>query len=141
MLLAVIPSRDCDVESATGTLLEGSRNVPAPNVLDVGVRVQNIHGCDDDPKMIDNRLSVVQMRDSIDNDARASPVSDSAWNRRALESFTMYRELSTARIPEEFAPLRLRFQREWTFNRGFVSRFTIIFVFDSQLILHSTYSS
>jgi hypothetical protein len=54
MLHAAIFSRDCDVESATGSLLEGSHDVPAPNVLDVGVRVLDIRGCDDDPKMIDN---------------------------------------------------------------------------------------
>jgi hypothetical protein len=66
----------------------------------------------------------VQMPES-DNESPASPVSDSAWNRRALESLTMYRELSSARSPEEFAPVRLRFQHELTFNGGFVSRFTI----------------
>jgi hypothetical protein len=49
------------------------------------------------------------------------------WHRRVLESFTMYGEISAARIPEEFAPVRMRFQREWTFNGGFVSRFIIMF--------------
>jgi hypothetical protein len=44
MLLAAIPSRECDVESATGSLLAGSHDVPAPNVLGVGVRVENILG-------------------------------------------------------------------------------------------------
>ena len=83
---------------------EGSHDVPAPNVL-------------------------VQTPDSHENDSPTSPVSDRAWNRRALELLTMYRELSAARIPEEFAPLRLRFQQELTFNGGVVSRFTIIFCF------------
>ena len=129
MLPAAIPSRDCDIESATGILLEGSHDAPAPNVLDVGVRVQVIRGCNDDPKTIYNRLPLVQIADSLDNDFHASPVSDSTWNRRALESLTMYRELSTARSPEEIAPVRLRFQREWTFNGGFVSQFTITFCF------------
>ena len=57
--------------------------------------------------------------------------------RMALESLTMYGELSAARIPEEFAPVRLRLQLEWTFNGGFVSRSTFMLVFDSQLIVHS----
>jgi hypothetical protein len=69
------------------------------------------------------------MQDSLDNESPARQVSDSAWNIRALESLTVYGELSTARTPEEFAPVRLRFQREWTFNGGFVSRFTITFCF------------
>jgi hypothetical protein len=129
MLLAAIPSRECDVENATGTLLEGSHDVPAPNVLDVGVRIQDIRGCVDDPKMIDNQLPVFQMPDRRENDSPTRLVSDGAWNTRVLESLTMYRELSTARSPEEFAPVRLRFQREWTFNGGFVSRFTITFCF------------
>jgi hypothetical protein len=128
-LLTAIPSRESDVESATGNLLEGSHDVPALNVLDVGVRVQNIRGCNDDPKMIDNILPVVQMPESLDNDSPTNLVSVSSWNRRVLESLTMYRELSTARIPEEFAPVRLRFEREWTFNGGFVSRFTVTFCF------------
>jgi hypothetical protein len=74
--------------------------------------------CDNAPKMIDNRFPVVQMPDSLDNDPRASPAS-------VLESLTMYGELSAARTPEEFALVRSRFQREWTFNGGFVSRFTV----------------
>jgi len=49
------------------------------------------------------------------------------WHRMAFESLTMYGELSAAHIPEEFVPLRLRFQSEWIFNGGFVSRFTMTF--------------
>jgi len=119
---------ECDIESATGPL-ERSHDVLASNVLDVRVRVQDIRGCDDDPKTIENRLPVVQMPDSFDNGSPTNPVSDRAWSIRALESLTMYRELSTARIPEEFAPVHLRFQREWTFNAGFVSRFSVTFHF------------
>jgi hypothetical protein len=33
----------------------------------------------------------------------------------------MYGELSTARVPKEFAAVRARLQQEWTFNAGFVS--------------------
>ena len=76
------------------------------------------------------------MLDNLENESPTSLVFDSA--RRTFESLTIYYELSAARIPEEFAPVRLRLQREWTFNGGFVSRFTF---FDSQLIFHSTYSS
>ena len=61
--------------------------------------------------------------------------------RMALESLTMYGELSAARIPEEFAPVRLRLQREWTFNGRFVSRSSFFSSFDSQLILHVMCSS
>ena len=125
MLLAAIPSREGDVESATGSLLEGSHDVPALNVLDVqGVRGQDIRRCE----VIDNRLTMFQTPDSPENDFPTSPVSDSAWNR-VLESLTMYRELSAARIPEEFVPLRMRFQQELTFDGGIVSRFTIMFCF------------
>ena len=69
------------------------------------------------------------MQDSLNNESPASPVLDRAWNIRALESLTMYRELSAAHIPEEFELVRLRFQRELTFNGAFVSRFTIMFCF------------
>ena len=124
MLLTAIPSREGDVESATGSLLEGSHDVPVLNVLDVGVHGQDICRCE----VIDNRLTVFQMPDSPENDFPTSPVSDSAWNR-VLESLTMYRELSAARIPEEFVPLRMRFQQELTFDGGIVSRFTIMFCF------------
>ena len=103
MLLVAISSRECDVESATGSLREGSRDVPAPNV------------------------PVVQMLDNLENESPTSLVFGSA--RRAFESLTIYYEISAARIPEEFAPVRMRLQREWTFNGGFVSRFTITFCF------------
>jgi len=69
------------------------------------------------------------MPENLDNESPASLVSDGAWYIKALESLTMYRELSTARSPEEFAPVRLRFQCELTFNGGFVSRLTITFCF------------
>ena len=129
MLLSAIPSRDCDVESATGNLIEGLHDIPAPNVLDIDVRVQDIRGCGDDSKMIDNQLFACQIADRLENDSPTSPVSDSAWNIRALESLTMYGELAAARSPEEFAPVHLKFQREWTFNGGFVSWFTVTFCF------------
>jgi len=58
------------------------------------------------------------------NDIAALP-----WYRMVFESLTMYGELSAAHIPEEFAPVRLRFQREWSFNGGFASRFTMMFCF------------
>jgi len=79
------------------------------------------------------------MPDRLENDFPTSPVSNSAWNRRALESLTMYRGLSTVRIPQEFVTVRLIFERKWTFDGGFVSRLRSIF--DSQLIFHSIYSS
>jgi hypothetical protein len=44
------------------------------------------------------------------------------WQRRILAFFTMYGELSVACAPEEFAFVRTRLQREWTFDGGFVSR-------------------
>jgi hypothetical protein len=129
VLLSSIPSTKCDVESATCSLIEGSHDhdVPAPNVLDVGVRVQDIRGRDD-PKMIDTRLPMVQI-DSLENDSPTNLVSHSSWNRRAFESLTMYGELSAAHIPEEFALVRMRCQREWAFNGAFVSRFIIMFCF------------
>ena len=43
------------------------------------------------------------------------------WHRMTFETLTMYGELSAARIPEEFAAVRSRFQSEWSFNGGFVS--------------------
>ena len=128
-MLPSIPSRKCDVESATCRLIEGSHDhdVPAPNVPGVGVRVRDIraHG---DPKIIDTRLPVVQI-DTFENGSPTNLVSDNSWIRRALESLTMYGELSAALIPEEFALVRMRFQREWTFNGAFVSRFVIMFCF------------
>jgi len=63
------------------------------------------------------------------------------WQRRILAPFTMYGELSVACTPEEFAFVRTRLQREWTFDGGFVSRFTIMFLFNFQLIRYSIKSS
>lgn len=51
---------------------------------------------------------------------------------KALAFLTVYGELSTAHMPEEFAAARVRLQQEWTFNAGFVSRFTIVFFFLSR---------
>ena len=45
------------------------------------------------------------------------------WCSRALAFLTIYGELSVARLPEEFALLRMALQQEWTFSGGFVSRF------------------
>ena len=45
---------------------------------------------------------------------------------RILAFLTMYYELSVACTPEDFAFVRTRLQHEWTFDGGFVSRFTII---------------
>jgi len=48
----------------------------------------------------------------------------------------MYDELSVARVPEEFRLVRTRLRQEWTFNGGFVSRITIVFL-NSQIINYS----
>jgi len=69
------------------------------------------------------------------------------WHRRALASCTMYGELSTAYAQEEFAPVRIRFQQEWIFDAGFVSRFIIVLfcrfpanpLFDVKLVALSSY--
>jgi len=66
-------------------------------------------------------MAAVPQHNEQQNDIAALP-----WHRMAFESLTMYGELSTARIPEEFAPVHLRLQREWSFNRGFVSQFTMM---------------
>ena len=50
------------------------------------------------------------------------------WHGKTLASLTIYGEISVARIPEEFASLRMRLQQEWTFNGGIVSRFSIRFL-------------
>ena len=55
----------------------------------------------------------------------AAPV----WWRKALAFFTLYDELSAARTLEEFLAVRVRLQREWIFNAGFVSRFCLFFFF------------
>ena len=59
------------------------------------------------------------------------------WYSKTLAFFTMYDELSDALTPKEFGLVRARLQQEWTFDGGFVSWFTIMFV-SSQLISHST---
>jgi hypothetical protein len=76
------------------------------------------------PSVREEGMSIVSLPNGEQIDIASLP-----WHSWALESFTMYRELSAARSPEEFAPVRLRFQWEWTFNGGFVSRSTIIFCF------------
>jgi hypothetical protein len=55
------------------------------------------------------------------------------WYGRTFASFTIYGEISVARIPEEFALLRMRLQQEWSFSGGFVSQFLIKFIY-SRLI-------
>jgi hypothetical protein len=75
------------------------------------------------PSVREEEMSTVSLPNGEQIDIASLP-----WHSWALESFTMYRELSAARSPEEFARVRLRFQREWTFNGGFVSRSTIIFL-------------
>ena len=56
------------------------------------------------------------------------------WHWRILAYLTMYGELATACTPEEFAFVHMRLQQEWTFAGGFVSRFTIMILFNFQLI-------
>jgi len=51
-----------------------------------------------------------------------TPIAAIPWHRRALAFFTVYRELSAARVAEDFASLQSRIQQEWTFDGGFVSR-------------------
>jgi len=46
----------------------------------------------------------------------------------------MYSELCAARLPEDFVLVRTRLQQEWTFDGGFVSRFTIVFL--ESLLIH-----
>ena len=43
---------------------------------------------------------------------------------RTLSAFTLYGELSVACTPEDFASVCARLQQEWSFDAGFVSRFT-----------------
>jgi len=62
------------------------------------------------------------------------------WHIRALSFFTLYGELSVACTPEEFASLRSRLLQEWSFDGGFVRRFTTVSL-DPKFIHHSTYSS
>ena len=63
-----------------------------------------------------------------------------SWHVRTLSSFALYGELSVAFTPEEFASVRSRLQKEWSFDGGFVSRFITVLLY-SQFIHHSTYSS
>jgi hypothetical protein len=56
-----------------------------------------------------------------------------AWYSRTFASLTIYGELSAARLPEEFALLRMRLQKEWSFSGDLVSRFSIRFI-NSRLI-------
>jgi hypothetical protein len=76
------------------------------------------------PSVREEGMSTVSLPNGEQIDIATLP-----WYRMALESLTMYGQLSAARSPEEFAPVRLRFQQEWTFNGGFVSRSTIMFGF------------
>lgn len=59
---------------------------------------------------------------------------------RTLSSFTFYGELSVGSTPEQFASVHARLQQEWSFNGGFVRRFTTALL-DFQLIYHPMYSS
>ena len=45
---------------------------------------------------------------------------------KILSSSTLYGELSVASTQEQFASVRARLHQEWSFNGGFVSRFTIV---------------
>jgi hypothetical protein len=58
------------------------------------------------------------------------------WYSRTLASLTVYGELLAACTPVQFALVHTRLQQEWTFNGGFVSLFTIMWL-DSQLIRSS----
>jgi len=48
------------------------------------------------------------------------------WYSRTLASLTLYDELSNACTPDEFATVRTRLEKEWSFNGGFVSRSKIV---------------
>jgi len=61
------------------------------------------------------------------------------WYRTTLAFLTLYDEISAARTPEGFAAVRVKFQQEWVFNAGFVSR---VFLFlDSPLVSYLIPSS
>jgi len=76
MLLLSTPAGEHHIDEggATCTSLEGLHDgPPAPNILDVGVHVQDIWGCDD-PVLIDDQLPVVQTPEDVplgglDNDS------------------------------------------------------------------------
>ena len=54
---------------------------------------------------------------------------------KMLASLTVYGELCDADLSEDFAPVRMRLQQEWTFDGGFVSNPSITFL-DTLLIHH-----
>jgi len=47
---------------------------------------------------------------------------------RVVASFTVYGELRAASIREDFVRVWARLKREWAFNAGFVSQFTVVFL-------------
>jgi len=74
---------------------------------------------------------------SQSNEEATTTTTSQSWYGRPLASLTFYGELSIASTPEEFALVRARLQQELTFDGGFVSRFTVMFL-DYELIgMHS----
>jgi hypothetical protein len=80
-----------------------------------------------------NRSSVSEndppvLGEEIPNGARTDEDSTipavPSWYIRVLMFPTIYGELSAARIPADFAPVRTRLQQEWTFDAGVVCQFT-----------------
>ena len=59
--------------------------------------------------------------DSQPNEGPTVTASIPPWYIIVLDFLTMHSELSAARIPVEFARVRVRVQQEWTCNGGFVS--------------------
>jgi hypothetical protein len=78
---------------------------------------------DDDPPVCDGTTASSCPRPNEEPAVWASL----PWQCRILACFTMYGELSVACTSEEFGFVRTRLQREWAFDGGFVSRFTIFF--------------
>ena len=74
-----------------------------------------------------------------DSQPNEEPTTTVPWHGRTLSSFTLYGELSVACTSEEYASVRSRLQLEWSFDGGFVSRFTIALL-DSQFTHYLTYS-
>jgi len=83
-----------------------------------------------------NRSSVSEGVTPVHREAAPPPNEDATdatslpWYRRTLEFLTVYNELCT----EDFAPVRTKLQQEWTFDGGFVRRFTIVFL--DSLLMH-----
>lgn len=94
----------------------------------------NYSSMSDDPPVRGERMT-----GSLPNEAQTT-TNNPALVRRTLSFFTLYDELSAACTQEEFVPVRVRLQQEWSFNGGLVSQFTAVLL-DSELIYHSTYRS